>query len=153
PTYPQVYPILPDFHCGESCMSSPPLGIDAPLEQSYSGPVPRSPIQKSSDSSRRTSVRVVRFRSPGASLGLRASNINDLIHQLEQGFSFTALQDFASNSGLSLSEITAIVGIHDRTLSRRKAANKLTTDESERLLRLSTVFDRAVELFEGDTAG
>jgi putative toxin-antitoxin system antitoxin component (TIGR02293 family) len=84
-------------------------------------------------------------------LGLSASNTLDLIHQLEDGFSFKALQAFASNSGISVSVITAIVGIPERTLARRKAATKLSTDESERLLRLSTVFEKATELFEGDT--
>jgi putative toxin-antitoxin system antitoxin component (TIGR02293 family) len=84
-------------------------------------------------------------------LGLSASNTHDLIHQLEHGFSFKALQAFASNSGISVSVITAIVGIPERTLARRKAATKLSTDESERLLRLSTVFEKATELFEGDT--
>ena len=86
-------------------------------------------------------------------MGLNASNTHDLIHQLNHGFSFKTLLDFASNSGIAVSVITSIVGIPERTLARRKAATKLTTPESERLLRLSTVFDKAVELFEGDTAG
>ena len=83
-------------------------------------------------------------------MGLSASNTLDLIQQIEHGFSFKTLQAFASNSGISVSVITAIVGIRERTLARRKASTKLTTDESERLLRLSTVFQQAVELFEGD---
>ena len=93
---------------------------------------------------------MVRPRALGASLGLSVSNTHDLIHQVELGFSFKALQAFASKSGISLSVITSIVGIPERTLARRKAVAKLTTDESERLLRLSTVFEKAVELFEGD---
>ena len=36
--------------------------------------------------------------------------------------------------------------------SRRKSKGKFTPEESERLLRLGTVFEQAVELFEGDRA-
>ena len=39
-----------------------------------------------------------------------------------------------------------------RTLARRKSKGKLSPDESERLLRLSRVFELAVDLFEGDNA-
>ncbi len=132
----------------------PPGGVflDTLAERSYPDPVAESPTHKSSRSTRRASPsRIVRPKTLGASLGLSASNTNDLIHQLERGFSFKALQAFASNSGISVSVITAIVGIPERTLARRKAATKLSTDESERLLRLSTVFEKATELFEGDT--
>ncbi len=38
-------------------------------------------------------------------------------------------------------------------MARRKAAGRLAPDESERLLRISTVFEKTVDLFEGDVAG
>jgi putative toxin-antitoxin system antitoxin component (TIGR02293 family) len=44
------------------------------------------------------------------------------------------------------------VGIPERTLARRRSRGKFTPEESERLLRLGTVFEQAVELFEGDNA-
>jgi putative toxin-antitoxin system antitoxin component (TIGR02293 family) len=37
-------------------------------------------------------------------------------------------------------------------LARRKVSRRLTPDESERLLRISAVFEDAVDLFEGDVA-
>ena len=37
-----------------------------------------------------------------------------------------------------------------RTLHRRKEQGRLEPEESDRLLRLSRVFGRALELFEGD---
>src|SRR6266498_651656 len=115
-------------------------------ERSYPDRVAKSPTRKSTGSARRASPsRVVRPQSLGTSLGLSVSNTHDLIHQVENGFSFEALQVFASKSGISLSMITSIVGIPERTLARRKAVARLTTDESERLLRLSTVFEKAVE--------
>ena len=43
-----------------------------------------------------------------------------------------------------------LVQLPARTLARRKAAGRLEREESDRLLRASRVFGRALELFEGD---
>ena len=83
---------------------------------------------------------------------MTATNSAELIRQVERGFSFKALQVLESNSGLSRSVLASIVGIPERTLARRRAAGTLTREESERLLRVATVFEKAVELFEGDVA-
>ncbi len=94
----------------------------------------------------------LRFRSQGASLGLSAATSAKLVDQLERGFSFKTLHALESRSGLALSRLASAVGIPERTLARRKASGRLTPDESERLLRISAVFEEAVELFEGDVA-
>jgi len=88
----------------------------------------------------------------GASLGLSASNSAELIQQVERGFSFKALHTLESRSGLPGAALAGLVGIPERTLARRKSKGKFTPEESERLLRLGTVFEQAVELFEGDRA-
>jgi len=96
-----------------------------------------------------------RVRRPAArinSLGLPATNPESLIRQVERGFAFATLQNLQSRSGIAIAEIAAILGIPERTLARRRAAGKLTWDESDRLLRISMIFERAVELFEGDVA-
>lgn len=94
--------------------------------------------------------RVMRFRGRGASLGLRAGDTAELIQKVESGFSFATLKTLEFNSGLELSLLASIIGIPQRTLARRKAAGKLAPDESERLLRISNLFEKCVELFEGD---
>jgi putative toxin-antitoxin system antitoxin component (TIGR02293 family) len=100
-----------------------------------------------------TSVRrVVRFKTRGASLGITAASTGELISQVERGFSFKSLRQLESHSGMPVSVIASIIGIPERTLARRKTAGRLTSEESERLLRISTVFEKAVELFEGDAA-
>jgi putative toxin-antitoxin system antitoxin component (TIGR02293 family) len=86
----------------------------------------------------------------GSSLGLSAANSAELIRQLERGFSFKTLHVLESRSGLTLSRLASVIGIPERTLARRKASGKLTPEESERLLRISAVFEDAVDLFEGD---
>jgi putative toxin-antitoxin system antitoxin component (TIGR02293 family) len=86
----------------------------------------------------------------GASLGIRAGGTADLIEQLEVGFPFDSLRRFEANSGVALAVLVSVLGIPERTVARRRTSGRLAPDESERLLRLSTVFERAVELFDGD---
>ena len=68
------------------------------------------------------------------------------------GFSYHALATFESATGLELSTLAGLIGIPSRTLARRKAVGKLSPEESERLLRISRLFEKAVDLFEGDTS-
>lgn len=90
------------------------------------------------------------FRTPGGSLGLTAMATEDLVRQIEVGLPFKALQSLATASGLPVAEIASTVGIPDRTLARRKAAGRFASHESERLLRIATIFEKALDLFEGD---
>src|ERR1700687_2751025 len=92
----------------------------------------------------------LRYRLRGSTLGLAAANPAELIQQLERGFSFKTLQTFESRSGLALSRLAATIGIPQRTLARRKVSRRLTPDESERLLRISAIFEDAVYIFQGD---
>jgi putative toxin-antitoxin system antitoxin component (TIGR02293 family) len=86
---------------------------------------------------------------PGRALGLKAMSSGELIRQVGRGFSFHAVRALESRSGIGLPEIASIIGLPARTLARRKASGRLTPDESEKLLRLSSVFEQAVDLFEG----
>jgi|SRR5579885_945555 len=87
---------------------------------------------------------------PGRALGLRADNSRDLIRQVGRGFSFDSMRALESRSGIPLSEIASLIGLPPRTFARRKASGRLTSDESEKLLRISSVFEQALDLFEGD---
>jgi len=86
-------------------------------------------------------------------LGLTATQTDDLVCQIEAGLPFKTLESLAALSGLSVPPIALVLGIPERTLARRKAVGRFAPDESERLLRVSTVFEKAVELLEGDVAG
>ena len=86
-------------------------------------------------------------------LGLDAKSSGELIRQVERGFSFNALLDLESRSGVALSEIASIIDLPPRTLARRKSSGRLSSDESEKLLRISAVFEQAVDLFEGNRPG
>jgi putative toxin-antitoxin system antitoxin component (TIGR02293 family) len=91
-----------------------------------------------------------RYDSLGSSLGLSADRTDELIHAVRRGLAFKTLESLSSESGISVSEIAAILEIPERTLARRKIAGRLARDESERLLRVSSIFEKAVALFDGD---
>ncbi len=94
--------------------------------------------------------KAVSFRNRGASLGLGASDTSGLIRQIEAGFSFQTLLKLESHTGVNLSVLASLIGIPERTLARRKSTGKLAPEESERLLRISSIFEKAVELFDGE---
>jgi len=109
----------------------------------------RKPADAMRSASRR---RLARSRLHGTSLGLSATRTDELIHQVERGFSFKALQTLQGRSGITLSLLASVIGLPERTLARRRASGRLAPDESERLLRISSIFEKAVDLFEGDVA-
>jgi len=91
-----------------------------------------------------------RYDLPGSSLGLSADRTDKLIRAVRKGLSFKTLESLSRESGISVSEVASIIEIPERTLARRKAEGRLARDESERLLRISSIFEKAVELFNGD---
>jgi putative toxin-antitoxin system antitoxin component (TIGR02293 family) len=87
---------------------------------------------------------------PGSSLCLSADRTDKLIRAVRKGLSFKTSETLSRESGISISEVASIIEIPERTLARRKAEGRLARDESERLLRISSIFEKAVELFNGD---
>lgn len=98
------------------------------------------------------STRAPRAGRRGSSIGLPAGRTADLIRRIEQGLEFQSLRQFERSSGLPLAAIVEVIGIPERTLARRRASGRLSPEESERLWRLATVFEKATALFEGDNA-
>lgn len=86
----------------------------------------------------------------GSSLGIRSASTPQLIEQLETGLPFASLRTFETTSGIDPTLLLSTLGIPERTLARRRTAGRLAPDESERLLRIATVFEKAVALFTGD---
>ncbi len=85
-----------------------------------------------------------------ALLGLRTYEPLELIELVRKGFRYSAFVRFQRNTNLSLKTLSELTQIRSRTLTRRKEEGKLDPEESDRLLRASRVFGRALELFEGD---
>lgn len=83
-------------------------------------------------------------------LGLRAENPVQLVDSIRRGLPYRAFERLQTDMDVSSRELARLVGISARTLARRKTEGRLQPDESERLLRVSRIYDSAVSLFEGD---
>jgi putative toxin-antitoxin system antitoxin component (TIGR02293 family) len=83
-------------------------------------------------------------------LGLKTFETPELLERVEAGFSYRTFERFQRNLALQSDELATLVQIRPRTLARRREEGRLTTDESDRLLRTSRLFGKALALFEGD---
>jgi putative toxin-antitoxin system antitoxin component (TIGR02293 family) len=85
-----------------------------------------------------------------ALLGLRTYETLKLYQYVRKGFPYSTFLRFQRNTSLSTKALSELTQISARTLTRRKEEGKLDPEESDRLVRASRVFGRALELFEGD---
>ena len=85
-----------------------------------------------------------------ALLGMRTYDASRLYASVRKGFSYSAFEHLQRNATLTAQALADLAEIPMRTLARRKEQGKLGPEESDRLVRLSRVFGRALELFEGD---
>jgi putative toxin-antitoxin system antitoxin component (TIGR02293 family) len=85
-----------------------------------------------------------------ALLGLRNYEPLRIAARVRRGLPFSALERFQRNTALPADDLAELVRLPARTWARRKDAGKLEADESDRLVRASRVFGRALELFDGD---
>jgi len=83
-------------------------------------------------------------------LGLEAFDSPDLLRAVRKGLSYRTFERFRRNTALPFDRVIALIDIPRRTMTRRKREGRFLSDESDRLLRASRVFGKALELFEGD---
>jgi putative toxin-antitoxin system antitoxin component (TIGR02293 family) len=87
------------------------------------------------------------YKQPGGSIGTAYDTDLQAADLVRLGLSSDAVLRLRLTSGLPLARIKQAAGISARSRSRR-----LSPEESERLLRVSRVFERATGLFDGDPA-
>ena len=92
------------------------------------------------------------FKVLGSSLGMTIGNAMESATQIKRGLSFQKLFQFQRTSQLPLEAIAKVLRLPKRTAARRKKEGRLSPAESERLVRLSLLFEKATNLFEGDKA-
>ena len=85
-----------------------------------------------------------------ALLGLPASSASDLVAEVERGLAFSALERFKQHTALTWEAICALIQLPMRTLTRRRAAGRLDSAESDRLVRAARLYHQMLQLFEGD---
>jgi putative toxin-antitoxin system antitoxin component (TIGR02293 family) len=86
-------------------------------------------------------------------LGLRLSDPVEIVKRVAEGLSFHALERFQRATRIPTDDLAEVVAIKPRTLHRRKKEGRLDPEESDRLLRVSRLFARVLDLFEGDADG
>lgn len=83
-------------------------------------------------------------------LGINAADNLKLAKKVESGLPFDAFERVGRVSGLPLESLRTAVRIAPRTLTRRRQENRLSPEESDRLVSVSRLLSLTVELFEGD---
>lgn len=83
------------------------------------------------------------------SAGWRFKSRHEMIVALKEGLPVATFDALKNAMGLSEQALASVTKIVVRTLTRRKKEGRLHTDESERLLRIGMLFDRAVEVLGG----
>ncbi len=75
-----------------------------------------------------------------------------MIDALKQGIPADSFEKLRVRLNVSDNLLSRIVQIPKRTLTRRRQDGRLRTDESERVLRVATVYDKALDVFEDEEA-
>ena len=83
-------------------------------------------------------------------LGLSAFDTFDLVAAIRKGFRYETFERFRRNIALPVETIMALVNIPRRTLTRRKLEGRFAPEESDRLVRASRIYSKALQLFDGD---
>ncbi len=71
---------------------------------------------------------------------------------MEKGLPVDALDRLAEALGIPVAGLRAHLRLSDRTLTRRRAVGRLSTEESERLLRYTALYERAADVLESHEA-
>ena len=80
-------------------------------------------------------------------LGLK-NRPHDLIRSIKSGLPVRVFRALAEALSVSDATLAASAGISGTTLTRRKRAGYLTPTESEHVLRIATLLERAAQVFE-----
>lgn len=93
-----------------------------------------------------------RASAPRTSIGAAYETWLEAERIVERGLPLGAIDRLAEASGMSYERIKKLARLTAATLARRRRAGRLSPEESERILRISRVFEGAVHLFRGDRA-
>src|ERR1700727_1327249 len=85
----------------------------------------------------------------GSSIGLPYETPMQAAELVKAGLPFTAIGRLQKSSGLTLDRIKHVARISEGSFARRKDSGKLSLEQSERILRISRVFEQAASLFSG----
>lgn len=85
----------------------------------------------------------------GGSIGLGNCSAQVVVKTLREGLPVAAFEHLRDALDVSTRALAETTNIAVRTLARRKGEGRLRKDESERVLRIGALLDRATEVLEG----
>jgi len=77
----------------------------------------------------------------------KAKHPTELIRQIQKGLRFSELQTLQNSLDLPFEQLAAKLAISRSTLQRRKAAGRLSPDESDKVMRLQRLLEHATNAF------
>ena len=77
----------------------------------------------------------------------RKDHPHQLIRRIQQGLRYRELEQLQNGIDLPLEELAGKLAISRSTLQRRKAAGRLTSQESDKVVRFSRLLKLAADLF------
>jgi putative toxin-antitoxin system antitoxin component (TIGR02293 family) len=77
----------------------------------------------------------------------KAKHPTDLIRQIQKGLRFSELETLQNSIDMPFEQLAAKLCISRSTLQRRKAAGRLSPDESDKVMRLSRLLEHATNVF------
>ena len=77
----------------------------------------------------------------------KAKHPTELIRQIQKGLRFSELETLQSSIDMPFEQLAAKLSISRSTLQRRKAAGRLSPDESDRVMRYSRLLHQATDFF------
>lgn len=80
----------------------------------------------------------------------RGKSFAALAKAVRVGLPIKRLDEFQRFSGLPWESLSTVLHLPTRTLARRRKAGKLSPSESDRLIRIAQLFERATDLLQGD---
>jgi len=95
----------------------------------------------------KTSVAVAAPYDFALLLGIRASNLNELLRAIARGIPFEAIERLQRTIGV---DVAGLIQVPARTLRRRKQERRFTPEESDRLVGVARMVSRALDLFGGN---
>ena len=79
-------------------------------------------------------------------LNLIITEKNVLIKNIKKGLPISAFEKIQKELDVSADTLASTINIATRTLARRKKEGRFHSDESERVLRIASLFDRALQV-------
>jgi len=77
----------------------------------------------------------------------KAKHPTELIRKIQKGLRFSELETLQNSIDLPFEQLAAKLCISRSTLQRRKAAGRLSPDESDKVMRLSRLLEHATNVF------